>query len=314
MGILYVVVPCYNEEACLPESAKELKGKLNDLIAKGSVSSESKIVFVDDGSKDKTWDLISSLHGGDSIFQGVRLSRNEGHQYACMAGLSYAVEKADAAITIDADLQDDINAVDAMIEDFNQGVDVVYGIRTSRQSDTFFKRTTAVGYYKFLRHMGVEIIDNHADFRLMDRRALKALLSFNEGNLFLRGIVPLVGFKSATVGYSRKERRAGESHYPLQKMLALAWNGITSFSVKPLTFIPKVGGFLMAASSMVMVVFGILFGIGTLPYRDLPFILGSVFLAAGLILVMMGILGEYIGKINIEVKHRPHYFIEEILQ
>ncbi len=314
MGILYIVVPSYDEEACLLDSATQLQAKLRSLIKKGVCSPESKIVFVDDGSKDKTWSIISSLHDKDALFQGLKLSRNEGHQYACMAGLAYAADNADAAITIDADLQDDINAIDTMVLDFNQGIDVVYGVRTSRKSDTFFKRFTAEGYYKVMGKMGVEIVNNHADFRLMSKRALKALLSFNEGNLFLRGIVPLVGYESATVGYSRKERTAGKSHYPLKKMLALAWNGITSFSVMPLSFIPKAGGVLMILSSLAMVVFGILFGIGTLPYRDLPFILGSIFLATGLILVMMGILGEYIGKINIEAKHRPHYFIEEILK
>lgn len=314
MGNLFIIVPCFNEEACLPNTAQRLKAKLKALAAAGVCGDSSRIVFVDDGSKDRTWEIIASLHQADPLFQGVRLSRNEGQQYAFEAGLSYAVDLADATITIDADLQDDIDAIDAMVDDFNRGIDVVYGVRTSRKSDRFLKRLSAEGYYRFLNHMGIETVYNHADFRLLSRRALKALLSFGESNLYLRGLMPLVGYPSATVGYARKKREAGESHYPLSKMLALAWNGVTSFSAKPLSFIPKLGGFLMAASALAMIVFGILFGTKTLPYSDLPFILGSIYLSAGLILTMLGILGAYIGKINVETKHRPHYFIQEILK
>lgn len=314
MAICSIVVPCYNEEECLPTSAAVLKDKLLSLIEKGLCSEGSRIVFVDDGSKDKTWSLIESLHNQDSLFQGVKLSRNEGHQYALMAGLEVAVEQSDITISIDADLQDDVNAMDEMLFDFSKGCDVVYGVRTSRKSDTFFKRTTAEGYYQFMRKMGVELVNNAADFRLLSKRATLDLLSYKEGNLFLRGIVPLIGYKSAKVGYERRERTAGVSKYPLKKMLALAWNGITSFSTKPLSVIYRLGFVILALSTLEMVVFGILFGTSVLPYRDLPFLLGSIFFMGAILLLAVGIVGEYVGKINIQVKERPHYFIDKILK
>ena len=314
MAICSIIVPCYNEEECLPASALILKNKLLSLLEKGLCSEGSHIVFVDDGSKDSTWSLIESLHEEDRLFEGVKLSRNEGHQYALMAGLEAAVEQSDVTISIDADLQDDVNAMDEMLLDYQNGCDIVYGVRTSRKSDTFFKRTTAQGYYRFMHKMGVEIVNDSADSRFMSKRATFALLSYEESNLFLRGIVPLIGYKSGKVGYERHERTAGVSKYPLKKMLALAWNGITSFSTKPLSAIYRLGFLILFLSVIEMTVFGILFGVAVLSFNDLPFILGSIFTMGALILLAIGIVGEYVGKINIQVKKRPHYFIEKILK
>ncbi|MFA6620095.1 MAG: glycosyltransferase family 2 protein [Bacilli bacterium] len=312
MFVLYLVVPCYNEEECLPSSAQALKEKILALEQAAKIAPESRIVFVNDGSKDKTWSLITSLHQENPIFVGVKLSRNKGHQYALMAGLSYAVDKCDATVTIDADLQDDINAIDTMVDDFAKGIQIVYGVRTGRKSDSFFKRSTASGYYRIMRKMGVDMIDEAADFRLMGKVAVQALLSYGENNLFLRGIVPQLGYPSSTVGFERKPRAAGVSKYPLKKMLALAWNGITSFSVKPLGLLFSFGTFLVLASSIVMIVFAFLYGFGVLPFWDFTYLLASLFLATGILLQGMGILGGYVGKIGLEVKKRPHYFVEEI--
>jgi glycosyltransferase involved in cell wall biosynthesis len=313
MFVLYLVVPCYNEEECLPSSAKALKEKLQSLIDASKISPESRIVFVNDGSKDQSWSLISALHDQDKAFVGVKLSRNKGHQYALEAGLSYAVNKCDATISIDADLQDDINAIDAMVDDFSKGIQIVYGVRTGRKSDSFFKRITAQGYYRFMRKIGVEMVEEAADFRLMGKPAVQALLSYGETNLFLRGVVPQIGYPSAQVGYERKPRTAGESKYPLKKMLTLAWNGVTSFSVKPLEFLFSFGTFMAIASIVVMVVFAFLYGLNVLPFWDFTYLIACLFLACGFLLQGMGILGGYIGKINLEVKKRPAYFIETIL-
>lgn len=313
MFILYLVVPCYNEEECLPASAKTLKEKLQSLVEKGKISDKSRIVFVNDGSKDKTWSLISELHQQDQTFVGVKLSRNKGHQYALVAGLSYAVDKCDATITIDADLQDDVNAMDEMVDDFAKGIQVVYGVRTGRKSDSFFKRFTAESYYKIMRKIGVDMVEEAADFRLMGKAAVQALLSYGETNLFLRGVVPQIGYPSATVGYERKPRTAGVSKYPLKKMLALAWNGITSFSTKPLDFLFSFGTFLAVCSILVMIVFAFLYGFQVLPFWDFTYLIASLFLVCGILLQGMGILGGYIGKINLEVKKRPRYFVEKIL-
>jgi glycosyltransferase involved in cell wall biosynthesis len=313
MFVLYLVVPCYNEEECLPESAALLKGKLQSLIEAKSIAPESRIVLVNDGSKDKTWSIISSLHEKDGTFVGIKLSRNKGHQYALMAGLRYAVDKSDATITIDADLQDDINAIDSMVDDFAKGNQIVYGVRTGRKSDSFFKRFTAESYYKFMRKIGVDMVEEAADFRLMGKVAAQALLSYGETNLFLRGVVPQIGYPSTTVGYERKPRTAGVSKYPLKKMLSLAWNGITSFSNKPLDLLFSCGSFLTFCSILVMIVFAFLYGFQVLPFWDFTYLIASLFLVCGILLQGMGILGGYIGKINTEVKKRPPYFIESIL-
>ena len=249
---LYIVVPCYNEEAVLPETARRLSEKLEQLISGGSVSGESRILFVDDGSRDRTWELIEGLAAGDSRFGGVKLSRNRGHQNALLAGLMTARAHCDMAVSMDADLQDDINAIDQMTADYLAGSDIVYGVRSSRRTDTFFKRTTAQGYYRFMKLLGVELVYNHADFRLMSRRALDALAEFREVNLFLRGVVPLVGYRCSFVEYERGERFAGESKYPLKKMLAFAFDGITSFSVKPIRLITLLGMLIFAASILML--------------------------------------------------------------
>lgn len=311
---LYIVVPCFNEEDCLPETEPIFLKKLQDLIASKAIGEKSRLVFVDDGSKDKTWSLIESYHEKCPLVMGVKLSRNKGHQYALMAGLSVALDVADATVSIDADLQDDINAIDKMVEKWGEGSDVVYGVRNDRETDSAFKKFTAEAFYKILAKMGVDIVYNHADFRLLSNRALKALLEYKETNLFIRGIIPQLGYPSSKVTYSRKERMAGKSHYPLKKMLTLAWNGITSNSDFPLHCLLFFGIFLFAVSSIAMIVFGILYGVGVLPFYSLTFILGSIFLGVGLVLMGQGIIGEYIGKINIEVKKRPRYFIEEVLR
>lgn len=314
MNILHIVVPCYNEQECLNDSAKQLKEVVESLIDKNKISNESKIVFVDDGSKDKTWEMIVSLNKENNIFQGVKLSRNKGHQNAVVAGITYSKDYADMVITIDADLQDDISTIETMVDKYHEGNQIVYGVRTSRETDTFFKRTTANGYYKVLEKMGVQIINNHADYRLMSKRVCEEFLNYKESNLFLRGIVTQLGFKSTIVGYERKERMAGESKYPLKKMLALAWNGITSFSLKPLKLISFLGAFISFISFLVTIVFSILFICNVL-YATLGFyILMSVWMVGGLILLMMGILAEYVGKTYQEVKHRPRFIIEEIVK
>ncbi|MBQ1474493.1 MAG: glycosyltransferase family 2 protein, partial [Ruminococcus sp.] len=241
MTKLYIAVPCYNEEEVLPDSAEKLRVKLNAMMDKGLISYDSRIVFIDDGSRDKTWELIEKLHESDSIYSGIKLSRNRGHQNALMCGLMTLKDEADAVISIDADLQDDINAFDAMLDRYDEGADVVYGVRSKRETDTFFKRFTAEGYYKILSAMGAKVIFNHADFRLMSKRALEAFSEYREVNLFLRGLVPMVGFKSEIVTYERSERLAGESKYPLKKMLALAWEGITSLSTKPIKLVTRLG-------------------------------------------------------------------------
>ena len=235
--ILYLVIPCYNEEAVLHETAKQLLEKMNSMFERGMISRESKIMFVNDGSKDKTWEIIEELHASNPIYSGVKLSRNKGHQNALLAGLMTAKEKADMTISLDADLQDDVDVIDQMVEKYYQGNDVVYGVRSARKTDTFFKKFTAQGFYKLMQAMGVEIVYNHADYRLMSKRAMEGLSQFKEVNLFLRGIVPLIGYKSDVVTYERHERFAGESKYPLKKMLAFATDGITSFSIKPIRLI-----------------------------------------------------------------------------
>jgi len=313
MKTLYLVVPCYNEEECLTDSSVVLKEKVNQLIEKKLISENSRILFVNDGSKDKTWEVIDKLHKEDKIFQGVCLSRNRGHQNACLAGLDYAKDYADMLITIDADLQDDPNTIEDMVKKYLDGAEVVYGVRSKRKKDSFFKRFTAESYYKLLQKMGVDIIYNHADYRLMSKRVVTELLKFPEVNLFLRGMVPQIGFKSDVVTYERLERTKGESKYPLKKMLALAWNGITSFSVKPLKMILNFGIFLTVISVLCAIVFTVLFLTKVMNYEFGAYIIMTIGLATGILLIGMGVLGEYIGKILQEVKARPRYIISRVL-
>lgn len=311
MDILYFVVPCYNEQEVLPETSKRLLAKLQSMIEAGQVSDSSRILFVDDGSKDTTWQIISDLHQQDPHYSGLKLSRNKGHQNAVLAGLSYAVEFADITISLDADLQDDIDAVDKFVEQYKQGSDVVYGVRSARTTDTAFKRSTAQGFYKILEAFGIEIVYNHADYRLMSKRAVKALMDFKEVNLFLRGIVPLIGFKSSTVQYERHERFAGTSKYPLKKMLNLAIDGVTSFSIKPIRMITAAGVGVLGVSAIVfiwMLVDAIRYGLSTVLLT-----LFSLWLLAGLLLVALGVVGEYVGRMYMETKARPRFFIDQFL-
>lgn len=309
--VLYVVVPCYNEEEVLPETAKRLREKMRGLVAAGEIDRKSRILLVNDGSRDRTWEMIETLAKADPLFGGVKLSRNRGHQNALLAGLMTAMPLSDCTISMDADLQDDIGAVDGMLKEYKAGSDIVYGVRSSRKTDTFFKRFTAEGFYKLLAAMGVEVVFNHADYRLMSRRALKGLSSFREVNLFLRGIVPQIGYKSSTVTYARAERFAGESKYPLKKMLALAWDGITSFSVKPIGLLLTLG-ILLTAGSAVAGIVCIIVHLITHALTGTAAILVSIWLSCGLILSALGLVGEYIGKIYGEVKDRPRYIIEAV--
>ncbi len=309
---LYLVIPCYNEEEVLPETSKRLKEKYTALMSAGKIDADSKIVFVNDGSKDRTWEMICDLHKADPVFRGVCLSRNKGHQNALMAGLMTVKSECDAAISMDADLQDDINAIDEMVDRYLEGYEVVYGVRSSRKKDTFFKRTTAQGFYKVMRAMGVETVYNHADYRLMSRRALEALSEFEEVNLFLRGIVPLVGFKSTQVTYERGERFAGESKYPLKKMLAFATEGITSMSVRPIRLITTLG-FLVFLFSLGVLVYSIIRKFTGYTVPGWAFLAVSIWALGGVQLLAIGVIGEYIGKIYLETKHRPKFIVAEYL-
>lgn len=310
--ILYVVVPCYNEEDVLPETAKRLKQKLEALINADKISKKSRIMFVNDGSKDKTWEIIKNLNGESSMFSGVNLSRNRGHQNALLAGLMTAKEKADVTISMDADLQDDINAVDEMLNEYYNGCDIVYGVRSKRKKDTAFKRITAEGFYKIMNFLGAETVFNHADYRLMSKRAVESLSSFEEVNLFLRGIVPMVGFKSASVYYEREQRFAGESKYPFKKMLSFALEGITSLSTKPIRFITLIG-FLIFAISILMLVYIVVRWVIGATVSGWASVVCSVWAIGGLIMLSLGVIGEYIGKIYLETKARPKFIIESVL-
>lgn len=309
---LYLVVPCYNEEEVLDETTRQLNKKLEDLIGDGKVSEASRILFVNDGSKDQTWMIISRLHEEYKLVSGLNLSRNRGHQNAVFAGLMYAKEHSDVAISLDADLQDDVNAIDEMIDKFHEGCDVVYGVRSSRKKDTFFKKTTAEGFYKVMKWMGVDIVFNHADYRLMSKRVLDQLKDYKEVHLFLRGMVPLIGYPSANVYYERKERFAGESKYPLKKMLAFAFDGISSFSVKPIRFIVWLGFFIFFMSILMLLYSILQFVFGdTVP--GWSSLIVSIWALGGLQLLAIGIVGEYIGKVYMETKARPKYAIQDIL-
>ena len=312
MTKLYLAIPCYNEEEVLWDSAEKLLNKYYDLMSAGKITDDSKIVFIDDGSRDRTWDIISDLHNQNAVFQGIKLSRNRGHQNALLCGLMTLKDKADAVISIDADLQDDINVFDEMLEKFESGCDVVYGVRSKRETDTFFKRFTAESFYKILNKMGAKVIFNHADFRLMSRRALEAFSLYRETNIFLRGMVPLIGYKSDVVKYERSERLAGESKYPLKKMLALAWEGITSLSIQPIRMITWLG-LIIFLISLAMIIYSIVsFFIGW-TVSGWTSTLCSIWALGGLQLLAIGIIGEYIGKIYLETKRRPRYIVETVL-
>ena len=307
---LFVVLPCYNEEEVLGETSKRLLELYGKMISEGTVSPESKIVFVDDGSRDRTWEIISGLCEQNNIYRGVKLAHNAGHQNALLGGLMTVKDECDCAVSIDADLQDDINVIPEMVKKFDNGCDVVYGVRSERKTDSFFKRTTAQGFYKFVAMMGVDVVYNHADYRLMSRRALNDLESFKEVNLFLRGLVPLIGYKSDSVYYERAERFAGESKYPLKKMLSFAFDGITSFSVKPIKVLWSMG-LIVCVAAVIAAIYTLVskfFGYTSDGWASL---MCSIWFLGGVQLVSIGIIGEYIGKIYKESKARPRYIIEE---
>ena len=309
---LYIVIPCYNEQEVLPETAKRLKEKCESMIQSGKISADSRVLFVNDGSKDTTWDLICQLHESDELFSGLTLSRNRGHQCALLSGLMYAKDHCDISVSIDADLQDDINAIEEMVDKYHAGCEIVYGVRNDRQTDSFFKRFTAEGFYRILNFFGAQTVFNHADFRLMSKVALEGLEKFDEVNLFLRGIVHLIGYQSDVVYYKRSARFAGESKYPLKKMLMLAVDGITSFSVKPIRMITGLGFFVFFVS----IIMGI-YTLASLFSGDVvagwSSTLISIWALGGLTLLALGIVGEYVGKIYMEVKNRPKFIVKQVL-
>lgn len=311
--ILYIVVPCFNEEEVLPETAKRLKKKLEDLITAEKIDKKSKILFINDGSTDSTWGIINSLNKDSKLFSGVNLSRNRGHQNALLAGLDFSKERADVTISMDADLQDDINAIDKMLEKYYDGCDIVYGVRSDRKKDSFFKRVTAEAFYRFMNFLGAKTVFNHADYRLMSKRAVSALFEFHEVNLFLRGIVPLIGFKSDIVYYERGKRFAGKSKYPFRKMLSFALDGITSFSSKPIRYI-TLAGFLIFLISIAMIIYFIYQWANGNTVSGWPSVICSVWAIGGLLMLSVGIIGEYIGKIYLETKQRPNYIIESVVE
>ncbi|MCI8331035.1 MAG: glycosyltransferase family 2 protein [Bacilli bacterium] len=312
-NILYVVVPCYNEEEVLEETTKQLKNKMEKLIKDEKISKKSKVLYVNDGSKDRTWEIIKDINKKEKLFTGITLSRNRGHQNALLAGLMTAKEYADVVISMDADLQDDINAIDEMIEKYtNEKCEIVYGVRNSRKKDTWFKKFTAQGFYKFMKFMGVDIVYNHADYRLTSKKVLEQLENYEEVNLFLRGLFPLIGYKSDIVYYERKERFAGESKYPLKKMLYFAWDGITSFSIKPIKFVMSIG-LLIFLISIAILIYCIIVKIIGKTVEGWTFIVCSIWLVSGIQMFSIGLIGEYIGKVYNEVKHRPRYIISENL-
>lgn len=311
--VIYIVLPCYNEEAILGDTVNQLNAKLSQLIKSNKISSLSRLVFVDDGSRDQTWNIITDSSKVSNLVLGLKLSRNRGHQNALIAGLLYAKERADAVISMDADLQDDIHAIETFIDQFKNGFEIVYGVRSSRATDTVFKRGSAELFYKIMLRLGVDIIYNHADYRLMSNRALQELANYNEVNLFLRGIIPLIGLRSTTVEYARSERIAGESKYPLKKMLAFAFDGVTSFSVKPIRFILTIGFFVFIVSLVFLtyIITQSLFG-NTVP--GWSFIACSLWILGGIQMMSIGLIGEYIGKIYAETKSRPRYMIEQTIE
>lgn len=309
---LYLIVPCYNEEEVLRETAKRLLEKITTMIKHNIISDNSKILFINDGSKDETWNIIKDLYSQNNIFAGVNLSKNRGHQNALLAGLMTAKDYAEISISLDADLQDDISVIDKFVEQYYVGNDIVYGVRSSRQTDTFFKRTTALGFYKLMNLLGIDMIYNHADYRLMSKRALNSLSEFTEVNLFLRGMVPLIGYKHSIIEYERKERFAGESKYPLKKMISFALDGITSLSVKPIRMITALGFFIFLISVITLIYTLIVkfFGETVTGWTSLAL---SIWILGGIQILSIGIIGEYIGKVYNETKHRPKFIIADKL-
>ncbi len=305
---LFIVVPCYNEEEVLPITSKIFIDKIEKLVNDGKISADSRVMFVDDGSRDCTWSIISTLAESDRRCIGIALSRNRGHQNALLAGLMEAKDMCDVTVSIDCDGQDDINAVDEMIDEYLGGCDIVYGVRTSRKTDTAFKRVTAQAFYKIMTALGVETVYNHADYRLMSSKALNELANYKEVNLYLRGMVPLIGFKSSTVGYDRTERIAGKGHYPLKKMLSLAFQGITSLSIKPIRMILNFGMLVAVISLACLAVSTVLFFCGKLASGLMP-VASLICMLLGIQLSAIGIVGEYVGKVYLETKERPRYII-----
>ncbi len=312
VSTLFVVIPCFNEEEVIKETTKRLKQKLNLLIKKNIISKESRVMFVNDGSADSTWELIKEIDSKEELFTGITLSRNRGHQNALMAGLLTAREYADVVISMDADLQDDINAIDEMLKKYHDGNEIVYGVRSSRKKDSFFKRFTAQSFYEFMNLMGVDIIYNHADYRLTSKRVLDEFKNYKEVNLFLRGIFPLIGFKSDIVYYERNERFAGKSKYPLKKMLNFAWDGITSFSVKPLRMITTLG-FLIFFISFIIMIYSLVRKILGNTVDGWTFLNISIWFIGGIQMLSLGIIGEYVGKLYNEAKARPRFIVSENL-
>ena len=306
---LFVVIPCYNEEEVLPETSKRLVKKMAELEKKGLITPDSKVLLVNDGSRDRTWEMICDLHKQNPMFEGVKLSRNRGHQNALLAGLMTAKGRCDVSISMDADLQDDMDAMDRFLEKYEEGCEIVYGVRNKRDTDTFFKRETALMFYRLMKALGVDITFNHADYRLMSNRALEALSQFDEVNLFLRGLAPLVGFQSDVVYYDRSERFAGESKYPLKKMLAFAIDGITSFSVKPLRLITTVG-LVIFVVSLFMLLYTLVSWITGHAVLGWTSTLASIWMIGGIQLLCLGVIGEYVGKIYNETKRRPRFIID----
>ena len=311
--ILYIVIPCYNEEAVLTETEKRLTVKMEKMIEKGLISDKSRMVFVDDGSKDKTWSMITKMYETNPYVLGIKSSRNRGHQNTLLEGLMTVKEDCDMVVSMDADLQDDIEVLDRFVEKYDEGCDIVYGVRSTRKTDTWFKRTTAQGFYKVMEAMGVNIVYNHADYRLMSKRAIQELEHFKEVNLFLRGIVPMIGFKTDVVEYERNERFAGESKYPLKKMLSLALDGITSLSIKPIRLITALGFLLFVLSIVLLIYYGIGYFMGK-TLQGWATLVISIWGIGGLELLAIGIIGEYIGKIYMETKERPRFIVEEYLR
>lgn len=310
--ILYLVIPCYNEEEVLYETASQLLALTDSMIRENLISPDSRIAFVDDGSKDKTWQIIEELSERHVRVTGIKLAKNAGHQNALLAGMMTVRERADMIVSADADLQDDISIIRDFVIQYNNGNDVVYGVRSSRDTDSFFKRNTALLFYKMMRALGVDIVYNHADYRLMSRRAVDALSEFNEVNLFLRGLVPLVGFPSATVSYERKERFAGTSKYPLKKMLKFAFEGITSFSIKPIRLITGTGA-MISFISILAAVYALISKIAGVTVPGWTSLMLSIWFIGGVQLLSLGLIGEYVGKVYQEAKHRPRYIIEKTL-
>lgn len=310
---LFIIIPCYNEQEALPITANRLTELTDDMIARSIIDPESRIVLVDDGSKDGTWQVISDLHARDARFEGVKLAHNAGHMNALWAGMTLAADRCDCIISIDADLQDDVNAMYGFLEEYGKGADVVSGVRSSRKTDTWFKRNTAQGFYKLMKKLGVEMVYNHADYRLLSQRALKALLSFGEVNMFLRGMVPMLGFRTAEVYYERGERVAGESKYPLKKMIAFAMEGITSLSNRPIRYVLALGAIcaLLGLAMAIYVVVAVAQGRTVAGWASLMM---SVWLLGGLQLMALGLIGEYVGKIYMETKRRPKFILEEHLK